>query len=250
MFVLLAKKFMMYSSEKFSIYFGDASDELCPKEYLQVTDQTPLALREPYAHVCKQLAAPALTFCHQTHSIEGYVATLTPTVSPAPFLRKGDFLITNQSIAIGVMTADCLPVVIYDHKTHSAAVVHAGWRGLVAGVIEQAIMQMEQAFGSAHGDMQVWFGPAAGACCYEVTAEFKEHCAQYAWRDELFSVRDGTLFFDLTQCAQHLLHEYGLAEQAINRTHNRCTVCDVRYCSYRRDKERAGRQMTVVALRT
>lgn len=241
---------MIYKSDRFSIYFGDASDGLCPKEYLQVGGQTPLAACEPYARVCKQLNATALTFCHQTHSIEGHVATLTPTVNPAPFLRKGDFLITSQPIAIGVMTADCLPVVIYDQKMHSVAVVHAGWRGLIAGVIEQAIMQMEQAFGSCRRDMQVWFGPAAGACCYEVTAEFKERCTQYAWRDELFSVRDGTLFFDLTGCAQHLLHEYGLAGQAINRTHNRCTVCDVRYCSYRRDKERAERQMTVVALRT
>lgn len=239
---------MMYSSDKFSMYFGDASDHLYQKDYLAHDIYLPLVEHEPYAAVCKQLDAPALTFCHQTHSIEGYVATLTPTVSPAPFLRKGDFLITNQPVAIGVMTADCLPVVIYDQKTHSAAVVHAGWRGLVAGVIEQAIMQMEQIFGSARGDMQVWFGPAAGACCYEVTAEFKENCAHYAWRDELFSVRDGTLFFDLTQCARRLLQEYGLSRHVINTAHNNCTVCDVRYCSYRRDKERAGRQMTVVAL--
>lgn len=238
---------MIYTTEHFSIYFGDASDQLYPKDYLTYAEQIPLAVHEPYADVCKQLNVGELTFCHQTHSIDGYVATRMPSVYPAPFMQQGDFLITNQPMAIGVMTADCLPVVLYDTKTHSVGVVHAGWRGMLAGVIEQAIAQMEQTFGSCRSDMQVVFGPAARVCCYEVTAEFKEHLAHYAWRQEVFMLRDGKLFFDMTQCALRFLHQYGIDPKAVITTYNECTVCSLRYCSYRRDKERAGRQMTVVA---
>ena len=238
---------MLYVTHNFSVYFGDASDRLYPKDYLNYADQIPLAMREPYASVCKQLNTKQLTFCHQVHGVDGYVATSTPTVYPEPFSQQGDFLVSNQPMAIGVMTADCLPVVLYDTKTHSVAVVHAGWRGMVAGVIEQAIVHMEKNFGACRYDMQVVFGPAARVCCYEVTAEFKEHLAPYAWRQEVFVERDDKLFFDMTECALRLLHQYGIDQKAVITTYNECTVCCLRYCSYRREKERAGRQMTVVA---
>lgn len=240
---------MVYKTEHVAIYFGDASDGIYPNDYLTYAGHIPLIEREPYNRVCKQLNVTALTFCHQVHGIDGYATTSTPSIYPAPFACKGDFLVTNQPMAVGVMTADCLPVVLYDTKTHSVGIVHAGWRGMVAGVIEQAMVRMEQAFGSCRSDMQVVFGPAARVCCYEVTAEFKEHLAPYAWRDEVFKVRDGKLFFDMTQCALRLLHEYGLDQKAVITTYNECTVCCLRYCSYRRDKERAGRQMTVVVAR-
>lgn len=238
---------MIYTTEHVTIYFGDASDRLYPKDYLNYSDPTPLVEREPYAGICKQLNAQQLTFCHQVHGIDGSIATCSSSVYPAPFSYKGDFLVTNQPMAVGVMTADCLPIVIYDTKTNSVGVVHAGWRGMVAGVIEQAIVQMEQAFGSCRSDMHVVFGPAARVCCYEVTAEFKEHLAQYTWGQEVFMLRDGKLFFDMTQCALSFLHQYGLDQNTVITTYNECTVCCLRYCSYRRDKERAGRQMTVVA---
>lgn len=240
---------MIYTTPYFSVYFGDASDQLYPKDYLAYAEQAPLVEREPYARVCKQLNIDKLTFCHQVHGIDGYTATCTPSLYPTPFASKGDFLVTNQPMALGVMTADCLPVVLYDTKTHSVGIVHAGWRGMVSGIIEQAIIQMEQEFGSCRSGMQFVFGPAARACCYEVTAEFKEQLARYAWREEVFMLRDGKLFFDMTQCALRLLHEYGVDQKAVITTYNECTVCCVRYCSYRRDKERAGRQMTVVAAR-
>lgn len=241
---------MIYTAHNFSIYFGDASDQLYPNDYLTYAGQKSLVEREPYANACKQLNVKHLTFCHQVHGIDGYKATYTPELYPIPFACKGDFLTTNQPIALGVMTADCLPVVVYDPKTHSVAIVHAGWRGLLAGVIEQAIVQMEEKFGSQRCDLRVVFGPAARVCCYEVAREFQEHCAQYGWRDEVFVMRDGKLFFDMTRCALRLLHEYEVASAAAITNYNECTVCCLRYCSYRRDKEHAGRQMSVVALRS
>lgn len=241
---------MIYTTPQFSIYFGDASDHLYPHEYLNASHDGPLNTRQPYASICEKLSIPELTFCHQIHSTLGYVATYTTaSLDPKPFASQGDYLITQEQIALGVMTADCLPIILYDQKTHSVGMIHAGWRGMAAGVIEQTFARMMQTFGSKPCDMQVVFGPAARACCYDVTSDFKKHWTAYAWHDEIVAVRDGKLFCDLPSCAQRIVQAYGVDPAAIVTTYNSCTVCTVRYCSYRRDKERAGRQMTVVALR-
>jgi YfiH family protein len=238
---------MIYATPHFSIYFGDASDKLYQYHYLSYTDNIPLPDREPYARVCKELNTEKLTFCHQIHSSIGYQAISSPVLYPAPFVHKGDYLITNQPIALGVMTADCLPIAFYDQKTGACGIVHAGWRGVASGVIEQACAHMNQAFGTSAADLHAVFGPAARACCYTVTQEFKEHFQHYVWHNELFVERESALFFDLSACVQHILQDCGIARHTITLDYNTCTICCTDYCSYRREKERAGRQMTIIA---
>ena len=133
---------MVYTTQFFSIYFGNASDKLYQDVYhREHKGNTHLATTQPYAPICKQIRSEHLTFCHQVHSAIGHTATLDThgLVNPLPFTMVGDFLITNQPIALGVMTADCLPIVMHDTTTHAVGIIHAGWRGTLAGVTLQAI---------------------------------------------------------------------------------------------------------------
>ncbi len=238
---------MFYTTPFFSIYFGDASDRLYTNNYLTHAGNRNLAAHEPYAYVCQTLGVDAITFCHQVHGVDGYLVTRAEHVDPLPFSRKGDFLITNQPIALGVMTADCLPIVLYDPKTHSVAIIHAGWRGALSGVILKAIRAMEITFGISRASLQAFFGPSARACCYEVTSEFMEHIRGYTWHDQVIMTRKTAFFFDLPLCAILLMQEYGIELSAVNTDYNLCTICSMSHCSYRRDNDAAGRQMTVVS---
>lgn len=245
---------MIYTTPFFSVYFGNASDQLYQEKYHRLhTGSSKLATLDSYVNVCKQLNISHLTFCHQTHSSTGFKATLdatTGSVNPLPFAVFGDFLITDQPIALGVMTADCLPIAMHDTKTHAVGIIHAGWRGTLSGVTLQAIISMEKAFGTKRQDIEFIFGPAAGSCCYQVTGEFTDYLKPYNWRDEVLFRRDEMLFFDIALCNQKLLQDYSISKEAILTTFNHCTMCNIEYCSHRRDRTKAGRQMTIVMQKT
>ena len=72
---------------------------------------------------------------------------------------------------VAVKTADCIPILMVDGRTHAVAAVHAGWRGTAKNIVAQAIAEMEQKFYSRAEDVHVAIGPGIGKCCYEVGPE-------------------------------------------------------------------------------
>ena len=145
----------------------------------------------------------------------------------------------------GIVTADCVPVLLVDAARHVAAAVHAGWRGMAAGILEAALTQVATLHGSASRELEAAIGPAAGGCCYEVGPEVAA----------AFSARTGDLtaaawhagarrqHVDLRQAAALLLRASGVAEVAILGP---CTVCGSGYHSFRRDGSGTGRQLSFV----
>jgi hypothetical protein len=99
---------------------------------------------------------------------------------PFPELRPGtppagDALLTDEpGILLSVRTADCLPVVLVDTRRRAIAVIHAGWRGLLARVIEKTVGEMRRLFGSEPPRLLAALGPSIRACCYEVGEEVRE----------------------------------------------------------------------------
>ena len=88
---------------------------------------------------------------------------------------EGDALITNQpGLALCAQTADCTPVLLYDRETRSIAAIHAGWRGVVAGVIPAAIDALSDAYGARAETLQAVIGPAVSAENYRVGPEVLE----------------------------------------------------------------------------
>ena len=129
-----------------------------------------------------------------------------------------------------VLTADCLPIVLLrTHGTPAVAVLHAGWRGLLAGVVDNGV----KALGG--GGLAAAIGPAIGPCCYEVGEEV---AAPFRAAFGADVVRGRNL--DLWSAAERALRAGGCAQ--VDRV-DLCTSCNPdRFFSHRRDDGVTGRQ--------
>jgi len=99
------------------------------------------------------------------------VLTVDPFTNPSIPFEADAIVTTEQGRAVGIITADCVPIFIYDPKTRSAGLVHAGWRGIHAGIIAKTLQSLQK-LGVKSNSLQAAFGPAIRVCCYEVGSEF------------------------------------------------------------------------------
>jgi YfiH family protein len=154
---------------------------------------------------------------------------LQPGAEPFP---KSDGLVTSsRGRALTLLTADCLPVAIAAVDGSRLALLHAGWRGIEAGVIEAGVAAVGIEAVAA-------IGPGAGPCCYEVGEDVAAPLARRFGQDV---VRDGRA--DLWLCAERALRTSGVEQVAVA---GECTICtDDRYFSHRRDHGVTGRQGVV-----
>ncbi len=144
--------------------------------------------------------------------------------------------------AIGVVTADCVPVLLAAGKAEAVAAVHAGWRGQVAGVLEAAVAALREAAPDAR--IVAAIGPAADRCCYEVGPEVLEALAP---APELVTpTRPGHARIALRALAKRRLEAAGLAPCDIE-TLGPCTICSESWPSYRRQGQAAGRALAYIA---
>ncbi len=234
---------MIIKNNLYTIYFGNSKDNIS-KAIDCVPHEIPLKEHHKFTSLITNLNLDNIAFLNQTHSIDGVVVN---NDVPA-FNKEGDYLITaKKNIGLGIMTADCLPIIFYDIKNHIAAAAHAGWRGTVAGIAVQTLKAMQQKFGTSFEDVQIFFGPSAKKCCYIVDAPFvkniKEHTLQVINR-----TNNGEVTFDLPGLSAIQLQNAGFKNQ-INSDYNFCTICDHRFFSYRRQAEQAGRQMSIIVLK-
>lgn len=162
----------------------------------------------------------------QVHGIAAVNADLMPN------LPEGDAAYARQ---IGhvcvVMTADCLPVLFCDRAGTVVAAVHAGWRGLVAGVLEATIEKM----GVPVNQLLAWLGPAIGPACFEVGDEVRAaFIDQAAVAAQSFSpLENGKWLADIYGLARQRLQGAGIGSISGG---DFCTVSDPqRFFSYRRD---------------
>ncbi len=165
-----------------------------------------------------RLPLPASPFwLNQTHS-----ARVTQTHDFSPNADAAVSVQPNEVLAI--LTADCLPILLFGKKTIAA--IHAGWRGLAGGIVENTLGQINE----APTDLHVWMGPAIGACCFEVGEEVKNAFLDY---ENAFSTVNPKKFQgDLKKIAQMKLEKAGVLPQQIEN-YNVCTACDGRFFSYR-----------------
>ena len=133
-----------------------------------------------------------------------------------------------------VLTADCLPVAL--SAGGAVAMVHAGWRGLAAGVLEEGVRALRELGGD--GDLVAVIGPGAGPCCYEVGEE-----VHAAFGGQVIGTpptrNPPSRRIDLKAIARDRLLAVGVSEV---RDVAACTICDERFFSHRREGARAGRQ--------
>ena len=216
------------------------------------------------------LGAPDLTLVslHQIHS------DVVRSFDSVPAKQcKGDALATNRSgLLLGVRTADCAPVLVVDPKKRVVAAIHAGWRGTLARIVTKTIGQLQMEFACRPQDLLAAIGPTIGGCCYEVGTEVASaFAAKFPNASDFFDeLRTGDepnplqwlnmmppghqpppnkVLLDLKKANRSQLLEAGVRVENIFVT-ELCTSCNVdRLFSYRKEANRSGRLMSVIAIR-
>ncbi len=229
-------------------FFGNKKTSLSWQQRALI-DNTQLITCEPFKTIANSVGARQLVFLHQIHSNYGHTIYDQNTFSQS-FSVSGDFLITNQkNIGLGVVTADCVPVIAYDEKIVVIGIAHAGWLGVVNGVIENMLIEMQKNYGSKIENMKIICGPSARSCCYEIKEEVLDAIdIKDCLRNGSLVKKDGQYFFDGAKYSAHSVQKCGVIVKNISLTNAVCTICNKEYCSYRREGERAKRNVSVVCL--
>jgi YfiH family protein len=197
-----------------------------------------------------KLPAAALCTLHQVHGREVITVNSPNLLERRP---KADGMVTAAAgLALGILTADCAPVLFADLHRAVIGACHAGWRGALAGVTDATVEAMERL--GAHRDAIVAaIGPAIGPTSYEVGPEFPGRFLEQSPANELFfspSRRPGHIMFDLVGYLRARLGSFGVAHvSAVERD----TFAEPEvFFSYRRSmlvgEHDYGRQLSAIAL--
>lgn len=212
----------------------------------------PDAVRRNRALAMQMIDQPpeALVTLHQSHTAEVVVVE-------KPWSGKGpvaDAMVTDRpGIALGILTADCAPVLFADGRARVIGAAHAGWKGALAGVLENTVAAMER-LGARAADMVAAVGPCIAQRSYEVGPEFPApFLAQGEDNEQFFaprSPRQGHFLFDLAAYATRRLALAGVAQ--VVRTPCDTCVEEGRFFSYRRATLRGepdyGRQLSAIVI--
>ncbi|MFK5924995.1 MAG: peptidoglycan editing factor PgeF [Desulfuromusa sp.] len=164
---------------------------------------------------------------------------------------EADAIVTNQAeIMIGILTADCFPLLIWHGEKNIIAVVHAGWRGAANGLIAKVIQAMHAHFGCPVAELQGAIGPGIGAHTYEVDRPVRDAFRQGTgfWNEISKETKLGHWQLDIPLSCQLQLEQSGLKLQNIEIA-KECTCCHPElFFSHRRDNGITGRQMSFMQL--
>jgi YfiH family protein len=192
----------------------------------------PAALRE--------LPEPRITQVHGTRIVDAH-----GLAEPA----KADGIVSREvGVVCRVETADCLPVLLCDRSGSQVAAVHAGWRGLAAGILEATIDRLS----GPRDELLAWIGPAISQAHYEVNLDLREAFTAAAGPDQqdavarCFTPRADRFLADLVGLARLRLAACGV-EAVYGGTY--CTYADPsRFHSWRRDGSIAGRMVSGICI--
>jgi len=162
---------------------------------------------------------------------------------------EADGMVTRGAgIHLGVLTADCVPILILAPKHKIVAAVHAGWRGTLMGIAAKMVREFDHRYGVVPEEIEAALGPSIGACCYEVKDDVTEPLREKWGRiaDANIQTRDGKSSVDLRQLNRAILESAGVPSKEIFQI-GPCTCCAPdEFFSYRREKKETGRQMSFI----
>lgn len=196
-----------------------------------------------------------LVLPHQTHQTQvRQIAEDFFSLSDATrtmLLEGVDALMTNvKGICIGVSTADCIPIIIYDAEHEASCVVHAGWRGTVARIVEKALQAMALAYGTSADALKVCIGPGISLDKFEVGDEVYRQFAEAAFPMQSVASMIGEKWhIDLWECNRLQLLGFGVLPENIFVS-GICTYTQhTDYFSARRLGVESGRIFTGILMR-
>ena len=178
---------------------------------------------------------------------------------PLPPFRKGgqggieaDAIITNvKNLPIGILTADCLPIILADIRGRGVGIIHAGRVGTSLEITKKSVSKIKENFDISPKDIIAAIGPGIGGCCYEVDEKsinpFKDRLEYF---EKIAIEKDnGRWMLNLIGVNKIQLMESGLKSENIF-TAEFCTSChNDKFFSYRREGKTAGRMVSFVAIK-
>ncbi len=176
------------------------------------------------ASLCQMLGIDEwhLVYPHQTHGdvVKTIDSQWMEALSPAEkrySLDGVDAVMTNLSgVCIGVSTADCIPILLYDGTHHACCAVHAGWRGTVKRIVQKAVEAMASTYGTSPQQLKAVIGPGISLKSFEVGDEVYEQFAQAGFDMARIACKYEKWHIDLWECNKRQLMEVGVPETDIH----------------------------------
>jgi YfiH family protein len=186
---------------------------------------------------------------NQTHSDNIHIVTNAKTkgwLDMKSAIADCDALVTNQKgVMLGVLTADCVPVLLYDPKEEVVAAVHAGWKGTKEQIVAKTVQKMKEVFGSDPAEVIAGIAPAIGKCCYEVGEDVAEHFFDIP---DACKAKGNKYMLDLPYINKYQLLDTGLRVEHIEMS-GICTACETsKFFSYRKEEGCSGRFMSLIGI--
>ena len=203
-------------------------------------------------NLCRFVGLPfdKFTVGKQVHSAAaarvGEAAAGAGRETPGTGIPATDALVTGLAgVPLAVTTADCVPILLADPVAKVAAAIHAGWRGALAGVVENTVALMKSGFGCEPWNIRAYIGPAIGPCCYEVGGDLT---ARLSPADMVFvEDRGGRHYLDLRAWNADRLLATGLEKKNVAAA-DVCTCCHAElFFSHRGDRDCIGSNVCVIA---
>jgi YfiH family protein len=209
-------------------------------------------VRRNLSLIADSISIPAsrLVLMGQVHGDR--VCVLDGDGPPPESIPECDGLITDRSgVALGVRTADCVPLLFVDRVRRVIGVAHAGWRGTALGIGSRMVDLFEQRFASRVEDILVAIGPAIGVCCYQVdTPVYAAFSSRPGVERILHPCRaSGRWMLDLALANRIELTERGVPDGNISSA-GHCTACRREiFFSYRASLGNTGTQINFIMIR-
>lgn len=176
---------------------------------------------------------------YQATQVHGNVVVEAGGSREALEAQNADAVTSNvPGEAVAVRVADCIPILVGDRTTRRVTAIHAGWQGIVAGVIDAAIPR-------AGSDLVCALGPSIGPCCFEVGHDVAEKICDAAGEDVRVRKTDEKAWIDLRRAARLQLRRNHVQDADMEDVRG-CSICEQRFHSYRRDGDTSGRMIAVI----
>lgn len=182
--------------------------------------------------------------CIKVEQVHGNRMTLLQN-GEKKYFPGSDGLVTDQALFLAIRTADCLPILLYEPNKKIHAAVHAGWKGLFAGIVKNAIKAMKKLKANSQS-IVVTIGPHIGKCCYNVSRERILRFQKAGYHiNKACQLNEGNWYLDLAELAVSDLLFEGILKKNIDIL-PACTSCNKMFDSYRRDGVNCGRIWSII----
>ena len=219
-----------------ALHTGEALDEIVANRQ-KIISELDLA-EKSYFVVAEQTHSDNITVITQS-ATKGWEA-LEDAVS------ESDALITDlPNVMLVILTADCVPILLYDKKRKVVAAVHAGWKGTDREIVFKTVQKMIEVYGSDPVDILAGIAPSIGKCCYEVGENVAKYFSDIPG---VLSQKSEKYMLDLPAVNHYQLLKAGLQESNIELS-GVCTACEVdSFFSYRKEQGCSGRFMSLIGV--